>query len=200
MTMNMDGIVLAAGLSSRTGAYKLELDLAGKPLICHTIERLLDFCSQIIVVGGHKMDRVQELVQDYPNVRLVFNPNFASGMFGSVKIGVQETTSEWFFLTPGDHPLIAPSSMQALLDAATHEPHQSIFIPVHKGWKGHPILMNQRIKNALVNETEDSNLRHFTTTQGFVPVQVADEGILVDIDTMDDYYKVQQRMEKEPLN
>ncbi len=199
MTTNIDGIVLAAGFSSRAGTFKLELDLVGKPLIRHTLDRLKEFCSQLIVVGGHNMERVVALTQDSPNTRVVFNPNFASGMFSSVKEGVKQTSTEWFFLTPADHPQVSPSTLQKLLDAAAAEPEQSIFIPIYKGWKGHPILMNQRIKEALLNEPQDSNLRHFITTQGSVSVLVEDEGILLDIDTMEDFQKIQKRMEQEKM-
>ena len=40
------GLVVAAGLSSRMGAFKPLLDLAGKPLICRTVKKLAAGAAQ----------------------------------------------------------------------------------------------------------------------------------------------------------
>src|SRR4029453_11932949 len=45
-------IVLAAGLSRRMGRPKLLLDLRGKPVIRHTVERLVAAHMDEILVGG----------------------------------------------------------------------------------------------------------------------------------------------------
>jgi len=51
--MTIDGIVLAAGLSSRMGKYKMSLKMGNKTVIESCIESMYDLCSTIIVVGGY---------------------------------------------------------------------------------------------------------------------------------------------------
>ena len=50
----LEGIVLAAGLSSRVGINKLLLDIDGKTVIEQCILGMYDVCSRIIVIGTIK--------------------------------------------------------------------------------------------------------------------------------------------------
>ena len=195
MDTNVDGIILAAGFSSRTGQFKMELQLGGKALIQRTIDTMTVFCSRLIVVTGYKKERILQLTKGYPKVKAVFNPRYPEGMFTSVKEGVKHVTSPWFLLTPGDYPLITQAIYQKLLDAR-RESSQSVFIPVYKGRKGHPILVKSELIKDLLKEPDVSNLRTFINRNGFVSVEVDDEGILVDIDTLSDYQRVKKKLEK----
>jgi molybdenum cofactor cytidylyltransferase len=182
-----DGIILAAGYSSRVGAFKMGLMLEGKPLIHHTIETMRTACSQIIVVAGHKIEEVVELTKGFPGLRVVFNPNYPTGMFSSVKEGFKYVTSEWFFYIPGDYPLVSAAVYEKLMEASIATPDRMVFIPTFNSRKGHPVLMNLRIKATVMTEPQDSNLKAVINRTGFVPVPVDDEAILIDIDTMKDY-------------
>jgi molybdenum cofactor cytidylyltransferase len=184
---DLEGVILAAGFSSRTGVFKMGLPLAGKTLIEHTIQRMIDFCSRVIVVGGHNSERITGITKTYANVQVVLNPYYRTGMFSSVKEGVRHVKAKWFFFTPGDYPLVKKTTYQSLLAACRAYPGETIFIPVCRGRKGHPILMKGFLVKELLREPDDSNLREFIGRNGFTPVEVDDDGILVDIDTLEDY-------------
>jgi molybdenum cofactor cytidylyltransferase len=128
-------------------------------------------------------------------VEVVFNPRYTEGMFTSVQEGVKHVKSQWFFLTPGDYPLLTKEIYQKLLDARSGS-SQCVFIPVFKGRKGHPILVKSDLVKDLLKEPDDSNLRKFIDRKGFEPVEVDDDGILVDIDTMEDYLRIKTKLEK----
>jgi molybdenum cofactor cytidylyltransferase len=195
--MEIEGVILAAGFSSRTpGVFKMELILEGKTLIERTIDRMVDFCSRVIVVGGHNIERIREITNEYSNVRVVFNPHYRSGMFSSVKEGFKNVSANWFFFTPGDYPWVKKTTYQSLLDARSVYPSGRIFIPVCRGRKGHPILVNRCLVDELLGEPKDSNLREFINRKGFTPVEVEDEGILTDIDTLEDYKRAKRRAKK----
>jgi len=184
---DLEGVILAAGFSSRTGVFKMGLPLAGKTLIEHTIQAMIDFCARVTVVGGHNSERIIDITKAYANVQVVVNPYYRTGMFSSVKEGVRHVKAKWFFFTPGDYPLVKKTTYQRLLDARRAYPGETIFIPVCRGRKGHPILMKGGLVKELLNEPGDSNLRKFIGRNGFTPVEVDDDGILVDIDTLEDY-------------
>ncbi len=192
----VDAVVLAAGFSSRTGPgrFKMELPLRGKTVLENTIASLQPCCSRVIVVGGYKYERIKAIVESYPFVETVFNKDYESGMFTSVKTGFARVTSEWFLYTPGDYPMIDADTCRELLNSRTAFPGNHIFIPVYKGRKGHPVLMSRELIPGLLAEPEDSNLRVFINRMGYVPVEVGDSGILSDIDTIEDYHRLEEKI------
>ena len=182
--MKVEGIVLAAGFSSSAGTYKMAWLLEGKPLIHHTIDSMASFCSRIIVVGGHNIERLMELTRCYVKVQVVFNENYSSGMFTSVKEGIKHLKDDKFFLIPGDCPLVKRETFRQLLHA-----RGDIVIPKYRGRKGHPVLMESSLKEEILREPDDSNLRDFIRRKGYETIEVEDRGILVDIDTWEDFEK-----------
>lgn len=192
MNTNVDGIILAAGFSSRTGVFKMGLQWGEKKLIQQVIGEMKELCWRVILVAGYKKEKITELTKRYSNLEVVFNPRYSKGMFTSVKEGVKHVKSPWFFLTPGDCPLITKAIYQKLLDARD-ESCQCIFIPVFNGRKGHPILVKSDLQKELLEEPDDSNLRKFINRKGFKAVEVDDDAILLDIDTMEDYQRAKER-------
>ncbi len=195
MTIEIDGIILAAGFSSRAKAFKMELQLDGKSIILHSVETMGEFCSRIIVVAGFQIQKIVELTKGIPNLQVVFNPDYPSGMFSSVKQGVKCVNSRRFFFIPGDYPLVSGPVYKHLLDAADAAPDQQVFIPTFNGRKGHPVLIDSRIKEELLAEPQESDLKRFINRKGFVPVPVDDETILLDIDTMEDFFNAKEWLE-----
>ena len=192
MNTKIDGIILAAGFSSRTGVFKMGLPLGEKKLLQQVIDEMKELCSRVIVVAGYKKEKIIRLTQGYSNLEVVFNPNYKKGMFTSVKEGVKHVKSQWFFLTPGDYPLLSKAIYQKLLDARG-ESGPCVFIPVCNGGKGHPILVKSDLVKELLEEPDDSNLRKFINRKGFAPVEVDDDAILLDIDTMADYQRAKEK-------
>lgn len=188
--MNIEGVVLAGGFSSRAGAFKMAWDIGGKSVIERCIEGMIDYCSRIIVVGGYRNEKIEELLSAYPKIETIFNQRYAEGMFTSVKAGVGHIRGERFFLTPGDYPLINPAVCQRLLDV-----DDQIVIPTFGGRKGHPILMTAHLAQELNQADDRSNLRSFINHHGYRTVEVDNEGILFDIDTPEDYRQVIGRLQ-----
>lgn len=192
MGMDIEAVVLAAGYSSRAGAFKMGLDVAGTTVIERCVAGLSEWCSRIIVVSGYRREKIDDLLRCAPKVEIVFNPHFAQGMFTSVKAGVAQVRAARFFLTPGDYPFIRPEVCRQLLQGTGE-----IVIPVYQGRRGHPVLMQREIVPALLVEDEGSNLRQFIHKRGFQTAAVADEGILLDIDTPQDYQRILEKAPKE---
>ena len=193
--MDIEGIVLAAGFSSRMKKFKMEMLLDGKTLIERSVESLDKVCSRIIVVAGYKIERINEILKSYEKVELVFNKEFEKGMFSSVKIGISQIKAEKFFLLPGDIPFVNEDVFKKLLSKKG-----DIIIPVFQSRKGHPVLIDSSLINEILNEPEDSNLKLFIDKKGFTTVEVQDEAILFDIDTEEDYLNYSSSVNSENLS
>ncbi|MCY6354113.1 nucleotidyltransferase family protein [Clostridium sp. ZS2-4] len=180
--MAVEGIILAAGLSSRAKTYKMTLKVGNKTVIETVIDNMLSVCSKITVVGGYKIEKLEPIIQKYENVELVFNENFMEGMFSSVKKGFSCVKEDRFFFTPGDYPLIDDMVYKQLLNNSGE-----IVIPTYEGRKGHPILIKSSLIKELLEGDKYSNLREFITSKSPTLVPVHNEGILLDIDTINDY-------------
>jgi molybdenum cofactor cytidylyltransferase len=189
--LETEGVILAAGFSSRMKTYKMTFMLNGKALIQHCVEGMYNKCSRIIIVGGYGIENIRPVLQNYKKVELVFNPNYTEGMYSSVKTGLALVKGERFFLTPGDYPAIHEAVYDSLLNACGE-----IIIPAYKSEKGHPILMKSYLTEEILKSNRYSNLREFINDKGYKTVKVRDRGILMDIDTSDDYTAVLQYMEQ----
>lgn len=183
--MNIEGIILAAGLSTRARTNKLLLDIGGKTLIEKCILGMYDICSKIIVVGGHRVEEISNILSLYSKVELIYNHNYLDGMFSSVTKGLSEIKSEKFFLIPGDYPAIKKRTYDEMLKL-----DEDIIIPVYNGRRGHPLLMKSCLINELLENPCYNTLRDFIDEKGFNSVSVNDPGILMDVDTIKDYNKI----------
>lgn len=174
-------VVLAAGYSSRAQLNKLALKIDGVPILRRIVMTLLQLCEEVVVVSGHYHDAVLELVGELEGVRVVYNEAYDLGMFSSVLKGIGQINSDCF-LIPGDYPLIQASTCQAMLLAKG-----PVVVPVFKGRRGHPILLKGASVNQLKLEALTSNLRTFRDRYDVTYIDVEDEGILLDVDTIEDY-------------
>ena len=185
----VEGIVLAAGLSSRTGRYKMALRLGEKAVIQHSVESMYEMVRRVLVVVGWKAERIRELLADYANVEIVMNEEFRRGMFSSIKAGIARVEAPSFFLLPGDHPLVDADVYRKMLTVSG-----DIVIPTFGGRRGHPVLMASHLIPEILDQPSESTLRDFIRRKGHTAVAVEDEGILLDIDTLSDYDKYLDRI------
>lgn len=185
LNMKVEGIVLAAGLSTRVGTNKLILDIGGKTVIERCIYGMHDICSKIIVVGGNRIEEIENILNKYPKVELIYNSDYLDGMFSSVKKGLMNIKEEKFFLIPGDYPVINKETYKQMLKL-----DEDIVIPMHKGKKGHPLLMKSHLIEELIKSKQCNTLRDFVNIKGFKSINIEEPGVLMDIDTMEDYQKI----------
>ncbi|MCD6446917.1 MAG: nucleotidyltransferase family protein [Candidatus Marinimicrobia bacterium] len=184
--MSVDGVILAAGYSSRAGDFKLGLDLCGKSILQRTVESMSDLCKNIIVVGGHQYDVICDIVKDMPKVKTVKNEHVELGMFFSVKIGIKAVESNRFFIIPGDQPLVKTSTFKTLLE---HD--DDIVIPRYNGKKGHPALFNSELISEILSWADTEILRNYIHSKSQVGiVDIDDPGIGLDVDTAEDHEKI----------
>lgn len=182
----MDGVILAAGTSRRAGTHKMMLDVGGRTMVEACAQTMLRFCRRVVVVGGYRIGDVARVLAGYSGVEIVFNPDYPSGMFSSVRQGVGHVRAGRFFLSPGDCPFVTAEVYRRLLNS-----RGEIAVPVFEGQNGHPVLMRARLIPDLLGGGH-ATLRDFIRLKGFDAVPVEDPGIHLDIDTVDDYRRAME--------
>jgi molybdenum cofactor cytidylyltransferase len=185
------GIILAAGYATRAKTNKMLLMANGKALIEHAIDGMQPYVSHIFVVTGHYHQELSEFLKDNPSVTCIENKNYPSGMFSSVKKGV-EAVSEDFFVLPGDCPFVGAGTYELLLKG-----RKPIRIPSYHGQKGHPLFILISLKSRLLKEVNESNLRAFRDRQDAEVIETNDQEILTDIDTIENFVYTIDRRRKE---
>ena len=185
---DVDGVVLAAGLSTRSERHKMMLPLAGATVVEKTIESMYALVSRVIVVVGWQAERIRSLLAGYDKVECVLNAGYRSGMFSSVKTGIARVRAPRFFLLPGDYPLLGPHVYTQMLGVKG-----DIVVPTFQGRRGHPVLFSTRLIPEILGYPEEGTLRDYIRTRGHAEVEVEEEGILIDIDTLQDYQAVLAR-------
>jgi len=186
--MNVDGVILAAGYSSRVGDFKPALDLYGRSILQRTIDSMSELCENIIVVGGHQYDVICDIVKDIPKVKTIKNEHVELGMFFSVKTGIKAVESDRFFIIPGDQPVVKKETYKKLI-----EYNVDIVLPRYKGKKGHPALFNSELIPEILSWADTEILRNYIHSKAHVEiVDVDDPGIGLDVDTAEDYEKIKK--------
>ncbi len=71
-----------------------------------------------------------------------------------------------------------------------------VFIPTFKGRKGHPVLCRAVLKDKILEEPVDSTLKTVFNRNNCLLVEVDHEGILMNVNTMEDYEKAKKAVLK----
>ena len=193
--MTTDVVILAAGYSSRAEGFKMQFQINDKAVIQHVIEAFLPICVNIIVVGGFQYEKLLPLIEPYGDkVKLVINKDFEKGMFSSVQTGVKHVLSEQFFITPGDYPMITTKICCLILSSG-----KLYVVPSFHLKGGHPILMSSSCIGKLLCEKVEGNLKLFLKQLPVTYININDDGIMYDLDTRDDYMKLQSIMREKTV-
>lgn len=196
-------IVLAAGYSSRMqGAFKPLLTLGDYPVVQHVLRAHRDAGIQDIrIVVGYRADDVVAAVK-HCDVRIVPNPDFDQGMISSVRAGLAtlEPGIQAFFIQPVDIPLVDPCSMRAVLDRYEQEPCGIVY-PTYRGKKGHPPLISRRFIPEIMTSPARDGLRGILNSHAADArtVEVQDEAVVLDIDTLKDYHQMLRFLDRMSL-
>jgi molybdenum cofactor cytidylyltransferase len=190
MSGRLAAVVPAAGLSRRMGREKVLLSIGSSSVL----ERVLDTLAsagvdeRIVVVRPDLPEAAQQARSR--GARVVVNPHPEEEMLHSIRMGIEELSPglEAFFVWPADHPAVR---VETLLLLALQANRTLVLLPLHRGRRGHPALVGADLIDSIAAIPADQGLRHLWRSRpevlGEVPVE--DEGVLLDLDTPEDYQK-----------
>jgi len=176
------------------GQLKQLLPLHDKPIIRHCLDNLITSgIENIVAVLGYRGDEVLAAIHEMP-VQIILNENQESEMAESVRIGLRAIAekSSGVLVCLSDHPLVSVDTLKSLMQCFREAPDK-IIIPLYKGKRGHPTLFP---RNVIEEIFEAGTLRDIIDKNGsrlkFLKVQ--DEGVILDMDTKEDYDKVLKKI------
>jgi molybdenum cofactor cytidylyltransferase len=184
-------IILAAGNSSRMKSPKFALPFDKKYTFLEKIIQEYDNfgCNKIIVV----LNKEGKLLADTLNLKLkkttiVVNNHPEWERFYSIKVGLESLTqSHPVFIHNVDNPFVNTTILGNLLQ---QDINAGFVVPTYKGRGGHPILISNKVCQAIVSEKENAIIfSEFLKDYNKKRVDVADEKILVNINSKDLYQK-----------
>jgi molybdenum cofactor cytidylyltransferase len=180
-------ILLAAGRSSRMGAFKPLLPFGNKTVIECCIDSLRNGgVETIVVVLGHRADDMREKLT---GVRFAINPDPDSEMGASIAVGLREIpeNTQAILIALADHPAVPASVVASVIEEWVEGAR--IVIPTWQGRGGHPVLVDLRFRSELLNLTESGGLRALFESHREAVRRVAVESPFIarDMDTWDDY-------------
>lgn len=186
------GIILAAGGSQRLGQPKQLLDWRGTPFVRRVAETALQAgLSAVVVVAGAYEEEIRAAVRDLPII-LAHNPAWESGQSSSIRVGLKalppETGATLFLLA--DQPQTPLSLIRALVErhAETLAPTVA---PRVGGQRANPVLFDRATFADLLALSGDIGGRALFSRYRIEWVEWHDESLLLDVDTVEDYHRLQ---------
>lgn len=188
-------IILAGGYSNRMGTFKPLLTIGNETIANRIISLFLQNNVETYLITGWNHNELKASIKE-SNVIILENLDFEKGMFSTIKFGVSHLKPDYrgFFILPVDIPLIKPSTIHKLLTVALIHPNKIIY-PTFNKYRGHPPLIPASLIPEIINQKVDSRLRDILEKHkvNALEVEVADQNILLDIDSPKDYQLALQR-------
>jgi molybdenum cofactor cytidylyltransferase len=210
---NIDGMILAAGLSSRIGSPKALLDYNGFNFLTNIILKLSSICRRIVVVTGYKSEMVErsfydginskineikftfnitetELEKIIKKISFIKNTEYEKGMFTSLQAGIRRLENAKHFIYHFvDQPTLSNQFYEKF--AAEVDDNTDWVQPVYERKKGHPIIFSKNVAEKILNSGKDISLRDINksiTNKKYWECDFPE--IFDDIDTKSEYNKI----------
>jgi molybdenum cofactor cytidylyltransferase len=184
----ISAILLAAGTASRMGSQKQLVRLGDRTLLGHSLRNLRAArrVSEIVVVLGASAEEIRPLVT---NTKVVVNEAYAEGMASSLQAGLKavDVRANAVFVMLADMPLVKPETLDQLIQAyEAHAPQ--ILIPLYRGFRGNPVLLDQSVFPEIAGLQGDTGCRAIfgDHLENIRKLAVDDPGVLLDADRPQD--------------
>jgi molybdenum cofactor cytidylyltransferase len=188
-------VILAAGMSTRMGEAKQMLRLGNSTLLEQVLENVKDSgVDEIVLVLGHAAETIRPLVANQ-RLKVVINEAYREGMGTSLRTGLAalDPGINAALIVLADQPFVRPTTLDRLIDRYQGSNAQ-IVIPMYKGFRGNPVLLDRSVFPEVMALSGDIGCRAIfgSHLEGIVKVPVDDIGVLLDIDSKDDFAKLQR--------
>ena len=191
------GVILAAGRSTRMSEPKPLLEVGGETFLRRSARTLRQAgCERVHVVVNADAEWAEDAVRGL-DAEVLHNPDPDSEQVDSLRIVLRTLPDDvgGVLVLPVDLPLVAAETARAVVAAFRAAPGP-LFLPFHNGVAGHPVLLGRELFTEVLDSPLDEGIRSLIMEHSadLREVAVTDPGILIDIDTPDDYWRyIQQK-------
>ncbi|HEY4688065.1 MAG TPA: nucleotidyltransferase family protein [Anaerolineae bacterium] len=187
------GVILAAGESKRLGQPKQLISWNGKPLIEHTARvALAGGLDPVVVVIGYRADEVRAAIQ--APATIIENPRWHEGMSTSLHAGLDALPSDVIaaIMLLIDQPRVDARHIKAMVEAYRSSV-QPIVVSTFQGRRASPTLFDRSLFGELAQVSGDTGGRSVLLAHPdrVTAVEAGSEITLLDIDTPDDWQRIQ---------
>ena len=188
--MQTGAVIVAAGACSRMGNFKPMMNVGSISISQRLVATLQQAgVSRIVMVTGYQAEELEHHLAGSGVIFLRNEAYLTTQMFDSAKIGLSYIRGKCdrVFFMPVDVPLFTAKTMEHLLKSGAE-----LACPVCDGMRGHPIMLSDKVIDRILSDSGDCGLQGALSRCG-IPEQlvaVADEGILLDVDTPADYHSL----------
>jgi molybdenum cofactor cytidylyltransferase len=189
------GILLAAGRGRRfdpSGVRdKLLERIDGIPVAKRSYRTLAERCERIVAVVRPDARQVSRLLASL-GAQVTVVPDADRGMGHSLAAGAAAVRAlgpaagSAIAVLPADLPWLKPTTLAALVAAFDRTDPTAIAVPAWQGRRGHPVVFGVGHLDALAALSGNRGARAIVDAFSPTIVQVEDDGILRDIDILED--------------
>ncbi len=180
-------VIVAAGMSTRMGDFKQLMKIGDMTLVERVVVNFQRAgIKDIVVVTGYQAERVEKTLHHF-GVTFLKNEDYkTTQMMDSAKIGLAylRDRCDQVFFCPVDVPLFKEKTVRSM-----REQEGQVVYPVCQEHLGHPVRIGSSLIPSILAYLGDNGLKgaldSLRTDRVYLPVK--DEGILIDVDTQEDY-------------
>ncbi|WP_455538887.1 DVU_1551 family NTP transferase [Terrisporobacter sp.] len=201
--MKINGLIVAAGLSSRMKDFKPLMKIDNKQLILHTINSLKQSgIEDITIIVGYRKDDLEELLKN-EKVNIIFNENFkTTSMYDSFKLGLKKIYKKCDAIAflPGDVGFVSKYTMDLLIKEINKNENKIVY-PTYKNKVGHPPIISAKCFDYLLNYNGNQGLKGGMECfkKESIKISTPDKFILFDMDYKEDFNKVKNSYENREI-
>jgi molybdenum cofactor cytidylyltransferase len=147
-----------------------------------------DVDNTVIVLGSDK-NSILTVTTKLP-VMHCYNGDYRNGMLSSVKCGFgylpEDFRAALVFL--GDQPMIETSVINNVIKGY-NESAKGIVVPVYNNKRGHPLLVDKKYRDEIMNLNGQEGLRELVKRypDDLLEIETESPSVLIDIDTEQEY-------------
>jgi molybdenum cofactor cytidylyltransferase len=199
--MNITGIILAAGTSSRMGSTnKLLLKYRDHTIIQEVLDQLSNSnVDDILIVTGFESSCIKELLADRitDRVRLIHNENYHLGRAESIKCAIRmiRGKADAALFMVADKPQVTSELINTVIDRFREDRPPMLYVEAPQG-RGHPVIFSETVFDDLLMLEGDCVGNELVAKYRDDLITVKDETPQIDIDTDADYHELLENLTK----
>ncbi len=176
-------VVMAAGRGGRfAGAsHKLVQALGASTVLGTTLAQVMESRLPCVVVTTPALEPEAARIVARRDLVVIPQQEADKGIGHTMAAGVQaRAQAPGWLLLPADMPLVGPGTIAAVAQAL---PQHTAVVAQHHGRRGHPVGFASGLYSELMSLVGDDGLRRLLARYPAHGVEVADAGVLFDVDT-----------------
>lgn len=185
-----NALIVAAGLSSRMGAFKPLLKLGDTTMIGRIIATFkVAGVEEIVVITGNNKAQLEEHIKPM-GVTTIYNKDYATtDMFHSAKLGLEylKDKGDRVIFNPVDIPMFSVDTVKVLIESC-----EKLASPAYKGKKGHPLMFSNSHIETILKYEGNMGMKGGIESLGETTqlIETFDKGVLKDADTPEEFESI----------